>query len=48
MTSQQQTALIEVLNYLADEEQHYESCNEDEKLNHIWRHCEVLRAIIEL
>ena len=47
MTPQQQTSLIEVLNYLADEEQHYEICNEEEKQNHIWRHCEVLRAMLE-
>jgi len=47
MTPKERTALIEMLNYLADEESHYESCSEEERPNHIWEHREVLRRMLE-
>ena len=47
LTGSQRTSLIEVLNYLADEELHYEVCEGAEKPHHIWRHCVALRQLIE-
>jgi hypothetical protein len=47
LTASQRTSLIEVLNYLADEELHYEACEDAEKPHHIWRHCVALRQLVD-
>ena len=44
MNAKQQKALLNVLDYLADEEKNYKSEPSD---NHIWLDCEVLREIRE-
>lgn len=46
MNKRQKKALVEVLNYLADEEQNYYD-NPDAQDNHIWREREVLRMMYE-
>lgn len=46
MNARQKKALINVLNYLADEEQHFHS-EPDCQENHIWLDREVLREMIE-
>ncbi|MEM8833637.1 MAG: hypothetical protein AAGB32_03745 [Pseudomonadota bacterium] len=47
MNARQKKALVEVLNYLADEEQHYHS-EPDTQENHIWLKREILREMLEV
>lgn len=47
MNSKQNKALVNVLNYLADEEQHYYS-EPDCQENHIWLDREILREMLEI
>ena len=47
MNARQKKALVEVLNYLADEEKHYHD-EPDTQENHIWLEREILREMIEV
>ena len=38
---------MHVLNYLADEELHFEDCDAEAKENHVWTHRETLRQMLE-
>jgi hypothetical protein len=40
-------AIARILDYLHDEERHFQECNEDERANHIYHQVKILRSWFE-